>query len=426
MNRLKELFERKGNLVSEIRKLSDLIAAEKRAFSADEQKKWDDLNKEFDSINSQIVAIQRADEIAKQVPGKENDQPNKRAEVTEEKRSLALQGWCKTRCGKEISADQSAAAADVGLNLNSSEIEFNLNFRAPKNEAEYRIMSTTTGSEGGFTIPTGFVNNFEKALLQFNSIRQVADILRTDSGNEMPWPTGDDTANEGEQVGENTAVADLDIVVGQMILNAYLFSSKMVKAPISLLEDSAFNFSTIIGDMLGERIGRILENKFAVGTGTSTPKGIVPASTLGKTTATATAILADELLDLIHSIDPAYRANAKFMMNDAIILAIRKLKGLDNQYLWQPGLSANIPDRISGYPFFVNQKMSSAITAGQKTVIFGDLSKYKIREVRGIRLRVLNERYAEKDQVGFIAFMRADGDLLDAGTHPVKHIIQHA
>jgi HK97 family phage major capsid protein len=64
--------------------------------------------------------------------------------------------------------------------------------------------------------------------------------------------------------------------------------------------------------------------------------------------------------------------------------------------------------------------MSATFTTGQKLMLFGDLSKYLIRDVSSIRLVRLEERYADLDQIAFIAFMRSDGNLLDAGTRPVK------
>lgn len=154
--------------------------------------------------------------------------------------------------------------------------------------------------------------------------------------------------------------------------------------------------------------------------------GIVTAAALGKTAASATAIAADELFDLVHSVDPAYRKGAGFMFHDNVLLTIRKLKDGNGQYLWTAGLQAGEADRILGYGYTVNQHMASAVASTAKTVIFGQLSKYKIRDVRGLRLRRLVERYAESDQEGFVAFYRADGNLLDSGVAPVKYLQQAA
>jgi HK97 family phage major capsid protein len=162
------------------------------------------------------------------------------------------------------------------------------------------------------------------------------------------------------------------------------------------------------------------------GTGTSQPQGMVVGATLGKTGASATAIAADELLDLIHSVDPAYRGDpsAGFMFHDNILLALRKLKDTTNQYLIQPRVTEALPSMIQGFPFTVNQSMASAITTGQKTMLFGALRKYQIRDVSEVRLVRLNELFAQTDQVGFVMFMRSDAKLLNAGTNPIKYYAQ--
>ena len=133
--------------------------------------------------------------------------------------------------------------------------------------------------------------------------------------------------------------------------------------PTELLEDSAFDIPSVIGAMLGERLGRILAEKFATGSGAATPRGIVTAATLGKTAAATNAITFDEVFDLIHSVDPAYRVGAGFLMHDNVILALRKLKAAGTgEYLWQSGAREGVPDRIAGYPLTVCQEMASVIT----------------------------------------------------------------
>ena len=152
---------------------------------------------------------------------------------------------------------------------------------------------------------------------------------------------------------------------------------------------------------------------------------MVTASTLGKTTASATAIAADEVLDLLFSVDPAYRMNASFMVNDGIALAVRKLKGSGSgDYLWQPGLQLGQPDRLLGYPISYNNHMQATVATATKTMLFGDFSKYKVREVAGVRTQVLNELYANTGEIGIQSFQRFDGNILNAGVAPIKHMLQ--
>jgi HK97 family phage major capsid protein len=258
----------------------------------------------------------------------------------------------------------------------------------------------------------------------------VATILRTDTGNALPYPTVNDTTVTGRLLTENTAVTNTDVTFNAITFNAYKYSSDLLLISQELMTDSAFDLSSQLGELLGIRLGRIQGTHFTTGTGSSQPAGVVTGSTLGKTAAGTTAITADELLDLVTSVDPAYRSNpgVGFMAHDNIITAIRKLKDNNNQYLWQPSMAVGIkmgqPDTLYGYPVYRNQFMQSSIATGTKTVLFGDFKKFVIRDVSGIRLVRMDERYADVDQVGFVAFVRSDAKVLNAGTNPIKHLIQ--
>ena len=326
--------------------------------------------------------------------------------------------------GKELEARHVQACTKTGVRPHAQNYDFSLRRDVAKMRGEFRDQSAISGPAGQYTVAPGFVSSLERAMLAFGGMRQVADVMRTTSGNNMPWPTTNDTSNEGAIISENTAAGEQDVTFGQVIFYAHKYTSKLVQVPVELLEDSAFDLASEIGRMLGERLGRITNRHFTVGTGAGQPEGIVPGSTLGVTAASASAIAADEILDLIHSVDPSYRAGAGFMMHDSILLHIRKLKDGNGQYLWSSGLTAGMPDRLAGYTITPNQHMQSSVATGTKTIVFGQLSKYKIRDVAGVRLVRLNERFADSDQVGFLAFSRHDAHLLDAGVAPVKHLIQ--
>ena len=165
-----------------------------------------------------------------------------------------------------------------------------------------------------------------------------------------------------------------------------------MKISAELLQDSAFNLASELGRILGERLARIQNEHATVGTGSNQPKGILTAAVEGVVSAAPDAIAPDELLDLIHSIDPAYRPGATFLLHDNTVLALRKLKDAEGRYIWQPGMTTDAPDRIFNFPLVVNQDMPGAFAAGEKTVLFGQLKKFKIREVAGVRLRRLVER----------------------------------
>ncbi len=356
-----------------------------------------------------------------------------RSERIEEQRALALQGWAAHQAGQPVTDEHRAAASAVGVRLEAPEYRIDLtpteHYRRMRSNMirEERAQGTLIGSAGGYTVPEGFVANLERALLKFDSVRPHADVMRTANGAEMPWPTANDTGNKGEIIGENPASAnEQDIDFGAVRFGAHLFSSKMVRISMSLIEDSAFNMATTLGDFLGERIGRRQNQSWTVGTGANDAEGFTVTAPVGKTAASATAITADELIDLEHSVDSAYRDGAMWQFNDTVLAILRKLKDSQGQYLWQPSLEFGAPDLFNGRPYETNNDMAGTVEANAITVAFGQFMKYKIRDVNTIRLRRLDERYGELDQVAFVAFMRADGHLLDAGTGPLKVLKQAA
>jgi len=212
-------------------------------------------------------------------------------------------------------------------------------------------------------------------------------------------------------------------VFGRTTWYAETFSSGLIRMSRDLIQDSFLNMEQVLGSLLGERIGRKQNAVYTTGSGDGvTPRGIVTDATLGKTTASSSAIAFDEIYDLENSIDPAYLSNSKWMMHRSIMNVVRKLKDGEGNYLWSRGTEAGMPDMLIGYPVYRNQDMASAVASSAQTMLFGDLSYYKVRQVNDISMQRLVERYAEYNQDAFVAFARGDGKLLDAGTHPVKYM----
>ena len=303
--------------------------------------------------------------------------------------------------------------------------------QAGHTQLDKRAQSTGTGAAGGYTVPEGFSGEIDKALALWGPMWDAAIVreLNTSSGNPLPWPTVDDTAKRGRLKAENAAVDDDgsdDVAFGEKVLNAYVYDTGMVRIPMELLQDSAFQMEPLLTDLFGERLGRTANEVLTTGTGTNQPNGIVTASTAGKTAAGAAAITSDELIDLFHSVDPAYRASPKcrWMFNDSTLAAIRKLKDGQGNYLWTMGdVRTGEPDMFLGKPYSVNQAMAD-IGASAKPVIFGDFSRYVVRKVVGFQVMTLRERYAEFFQVGMVGFKRFDGELLN--TAAVKHLVNAA
>jgi HK97 family phage major capsid protein len=336
-------------------------------------------------------------------------------------RALALRGWLGFHSVNGASDAQRVAAQRSGLELGNNRLNFKFNAKAPRSVSEARAQSVGTTTAGGFTVPQGFLNQLEASLLAFGGMREVATVLRTAEGNDLPIPTVSDHANVGAILAENTQVAEQDITFGQITLKAYKYSSKLIRVSAELLQDSAIDLESFIGGALGERIARILNTHFTTGDNSSKPQGIT-ASGAGVTAASATAITYGELVELQHSVDPSYRANARFMMHDSTFKAIRKLLDGQNRPIFQPDITAASPGTLLGSPIVINQDCAT-IAASAKAVFFGDFSKYIIRDVQDFTLLRLEERYADYHQVGFVGFSRHDGRILDAGTDPIKHLV---
>lgn len=296
---------------------------------------------------------------------------------------------------------------------------------------EIRAQAAGTDSAGGYTVPEGFSGEIDKALAIWGPMLDAGFVRQypTASGNPIPWPTLDYTSIVGELKSENSAATNdggNDLVFGQKLLNAYLYDSEIVKVSIELLQDSAFSIEGLLTDCFGESLGRTVNTALTTGTGSSQPNGIVTASSQGKVAASTTAITSDELIDLVHSVDPAYRMSpsCRFMFNDTTMSVIRKLKDGQGNYLWQMGdIRSGQPNTILGHGYAINQAMASG-AANAKTVLFGDMSRYIVRRAGNMQMLSLRERFADALQVGFISFMRVDGELLN--TAAVKHLAQAA
>ena len=193
-----------------------------------------------------------------------------------------------------------------------------------------------------------------------------------------------------------------------------------------LLQDNAYDLQMEMTTAFGERFGRIMNQELTLGDGSGDPNGVVTATSAGKTAASATAITLLEVLDLKHSIDPAYRRSASFgfMFNDAVLLYLKKLVDSEGRPLWQPSYVVGQPDTLDGTKYWINQDMDSSINASSKLILCGDFSKYIIRVVNEMSIQRLDELYAADDLVGFHAWMRFDGELLN--TSAIKHLITAA
>ena len=268
-----------------------------------------------------------------------------------------------------------------------------------------------TDTEGGYLVPDEFERTLVDTLEDENIFRRLSNVITTSSGDrKIPVVASKGTAS---WIDEEGAIPESDDSFGQVSIGAYKLGT-MIKVSEELLNDSVFNLETYIAKEFARRIGNKEEDAFFTGDGSGKPTGILAATggaQLGVTTASATAITIDEILDLFYSLKAPYRNKAVFVMNDATVKAIRKLKDGQGQYLWQPSLQAGTPDTILNRPLYTSAYVP-AIAASAKTIAFGDFGYYWVADRQGRVFKRLNELYAATGQVGFVATQRVDGKLI--------------
>jgi HK97 family phage major capsid protein len=459
VDQIKDLQEKRGILANQIKTHAD----KQDAWTAEDRQIWDKLNADVDAVEAEITAEAKRlndesaerEAIAKRLEAVSNYQAppvndfrrklgrdggsiedgprhrnifEKSANGADGDFRVALQGWFRAKHNPadagEVTDSHRMAAARCGINLNSTSV----NIRLADNVSDVRnALSTTSGPGGGYTFNDSFVSSLEQAMLAYGGVMNVADIIRTSTAEPMRWPTVNDTTNTGRQINESAATSNAtDPSFAQKTWYAYKFTSDTIFVPFELFRESAFDMAGLLASMLGERLGRIQATKYTTGSGANTPTGIVTEAAAGVTAASATAILLDEVLDLVHSIDPSRRemSGVGFMFHDNILKALRKLKDGNGLYLWQAGTTGGAPSTIWNYPYQISQDMASAIQASAVTMLFGQLSQFKVRQVNGVRLYRLTEKYRENDQDAFLAFVEGDSKLLDAGDSPVKKLTQ--
>jgi HK97 family phage major capsid protein len=403
--------------------------SDKGVMTPEQETQFNAMDDEMEKVSAQIERRQKVEAAERLLaessnksapPALENRTRNPMtAEARKAGETKAFKQWI--RFGFEgLNPEQRAIMATRRSTITASELP-----------EEVRAQAVGSGAGGGFLVPQGFSEELEKALKAFGGMREVARLFPTPTGNDIPWPTVDDTANVGELLAENIAAASQDVAFGQVILKAYKYSSKLVLVSMELLQDSFFDVEKILRDLLAERIGRITNTHFTTGTGTGQPQGVVTGAGLGKQgiVGQTTSVIYDDLVDLEHSIDPLYRPGAIYMMADSSLKVIKKLKDTAGRPIWQPGLSASLQagqdtfNSINGYRYQINQDMA-VMGVSAKSILFGNFSKYVVRDVREFTVLRLQERYAEFGQVGFLAFTRCDGRYIN--TAAIKHYANSA
>lgn len=398
---LKKLIDNQNEIWQGMCGIRDAAAAQERGLTAEERTNWDKWEAELEQVSGDIERLQRAqklDEIDFRTVAGATGAGEQNPEDDEAQRAKAYEAafFAFARGGmEELDTDQRQVLRSGFLSAK-----------------EARAQGVGTGAAGGYLVPDGFRAVMTETMKAFGGLLNIANVITTSTGNPLPWPTNDDTNNEGAILGENTQIGEQDIELGQQEINAYTYTSKLVRVAWVLLEDSAFDLENWLPKKLGERIGRASAGHFAAGTGTGQPEGILSNATVGVTgAASATATITyDNLVDLEHSVDPAYRnaGNCRYLMSDAALKMLRKMKDNDERPLWQPIPAPGFPPTINGWSYTIDQKIT-APAADAKSIAFGDFrAGYIIRQVRDVRMVRLLERYADFLQTGFFGFARMD------------------
>jgi len=416
---LTQLQEKRGELLTQARAaLEEIKGNTEEARAAELESRHDTIMGELDALDKNIEREQRTADAEK---AQEELRSKQRPEM----------GGKETKGQEEQEAasyrDAFVALARAGFDPQEISAEHRAALKAGITDLkEMRAQTAGTTTAGGYTVPTDLAREIDKTLKMWGPMydEAICTVLSTSSGNPIDFPTTDDTAIAVAQHTEAAAMTDdggVDAVFGKMTLNAYAYDTEWVQISMELLQDSAVDIEPFIGGLLGERLARRVNVELTTGDGTGDPNGIVTASTAGKTAALTTAFTSDEVIDLFHSVDPAYRSSpkARFMFNDLVLAAIRKLKDGDGTYIWQMGdIRVGSPGSLLGQPYSVNQAMSSTFTTGQKLILFGDFSKYYVRKVGSPVIGVRREYYWPN--IGLAGVVRLDGDLIQTGA--VKHL----
>lgn len=411
-NEVKELREKRVKLVSDAQALLD----KGDAMTKEDEARFDAMMAEADTLKVKIDRLERAaiaaDELergadpAGLLPDTRGGEPGRRdPEEIKKAYHRAFSNYVRFGLGG-MSEDEKRVMARGREDI----------------PAEFRAQTITT-SGGGYTIAEGFMTELDAALKDFGGIRSMARVIRTAGGNPLPWPNMDDTGNKAVLTTINTQTTATDMTFGTKQLDAYAFRS-LILLPYELMQDTSLNLETEVRNALAERIARGTADYFATGTGSSQPQGIAGAATAGATAAASNAVAFNDLVELEHSVDPAYRRSPScgWMFSDSTLKVIKKLVDSQNRPLWLPGIAVKEPDTILGYRYGIDQGLA-AVEASAKSTFFGDWSKFIIRDVSTMIMLRLTERYADYGQVGFFVFSRHDSELLDAGTHPIKYLL---
>lgn len=393
MGKLKALKEKRASIYTSIDELRQ--ATDGREMTAEEQQRWETMLSDYDKADKAVEAEERFMDIQR-----------KQAEQEVARRDSLL--------GQTVGEEYRRAFGDYLLNGASG--------ISSESRATIEQRAGIAGLSGGLIIPKTLASEIEVALKAYGGMFEAATILNTSHGGDLILPTVNDTSAKATIVSEYDQSTKRAPSFGSVVLKAYTYRTPIIPVSQELIQDSAFDLDALLSRLLADSFSRGVNEDLTTGNGTGKPTGIVTAATACTTQAAAASIKLDDIIDLIKSVNSAYARNGKFMFNRNTLWELTKIKDQTGRYIWQDSTREGTPATLFGKQYVLNDDMAD-IGAGNASVLFGDLTKYNIRLVQSFRVIRLNELLAEYLSIGLFGFARVDGNLLDAGTNPVKKLV---
>lgn len=393
MGKLKALKEKRATIYTSIDELRQ--ATDGREMTAEEQQRWDTMLSDYDKADKAVEAEERFMDIQR-----------KQAEQEVARRDHHL--------GEQLGEEYRRAFGDYLLNGASG--------ISSESRATIEQRAGIAGLSGGLIIPKTLASEIEVALKAYGGMFEAATILNTSHGGDLILPTVNDTSAKATIVSEYDQSTKRAPSFGSVVLKSYTYRTPIIPVSQELIQDSAFDLDALLSRLLADSFSRGVNEDLTTGSGTGKPTGIVTAATACTTQAAAASIKLDDIIDLIKSVNSAYARNGKFMFNRNTLWELAKIKDQTGRYIWQDSTREGTPATLFGKQYVLNDDMAD-IGAGNASVLFGDLTKYNIRLVQSFRVIRLNELLAEYLSIGLFGFARVDGNLLDAGTNPVKKLV---
>lgn len=399
MEFIKRLREQRANAWEQAKDILDAAAAESRDLTAEEDAAFAKANADIDAIDQRVKALEEAEQRS----------------ADAEAAFAALESRTPTR-----------PAPQAGDELRSFLRGETRTFVAKPTVEELRDLTKGSATAGGNTVPTSFYGMLWAHLIETATVAGISTVLNTDSGENIEVPVTT-SHSSGALVTEGSAISESDPAFAKRTLGAYKYGA-LIQVSRELVDDTGVDLEGYLAMQAGRAVGNALGAHLATGSGSSQPAGVVTGSSLGVTGSASVsgAFSADNLIDLHYSVIEPYRRSTKcgWLMRDATVGAARKLKGSDNNYLWQPGLQIGAPDMLLGKPVYADPNID-AVALSAKSVLFGDFAAYFTRIAGGVRFERSDEYAFNADLVTFRAVVRGDGILADQ-TGAVKHFIGNA